>query len=138
MTGIIRTLGPDMRRSTAEAVRRIAEGVAKALGAEAEIVINESYPGVVNDPAMTEFVGETVKALLGKDAVVTISNPSMGTEDFGIFLEHVPGTFYLAGVYNREKRTAFPEHNNRFCVDEDALPILSAVHAAVAWRYLSL
>lgn len=136
MTGTIRTLGPEMRRRTAEAVRGIAEGVAKAMGAEAEVVINESYPGVVNDPAMTEFAGNAVKALLGEDAVVTIPNPSMGTEDFGVFLEHVPGTFYLAGVCNLEKGTAFPEHNNRFRVDEDALPILSAVHAAVAWDYL--
>jgi amidohydrolase len=137
MTGTIRTLAPETRRAAREAVRRIAGGVANAMGAEAEIVMTESYPGVVNDPAMTALAGEAAKALLGDDAVVTIDEPSMGTEDFGIFLERVPGTFYLAGVYNEGKGTAFPAHNSRFCVDEDALPILSALHASVAWKYLS-
>jgi amidohydrolase len=137
MSGIIRTLEPEMSHRAAETVSKIAEGVAKAMGAEAEIVIGEGNSAVVNDPAMTKLAGEAIRALLGEDSVVTMPNPSMGTEDFGIFLKHVPGTFYLAGIYNENKGTMFPVHNNRFCVDENALPILSAVHAGVAWHYLS-
>jgi amidohydrolase len=137
MRGIIRTLGPEMRQKTKEAVRRIIAGIAEALGAKAEVTIYDSYPGVVNDPAMTELAGQAIAVLLGEEKLVKLHSPSLGTEDFGIFLEHVPGSFYQVGVYNPEKNAAAPLHSNYFCVDEDALPVMSAVHAQVAYDYLS-
>ncbi|MDR1193137.1 MAG: amidohydrolase [Peptococcaceae bacterium] len=136
MSGIIRTLGPATRQKIVAAARRVAEGTAHALGAQAEIVIHESYPGVVNDPAMTELARESIAELLGEDKVVPISVPNMGTEDFGIFLEHVPGSFYQAGVANPAKTPTVSLHSGQFNVDEDALPVMSAVHAKVAWDYL--
>ncbi len=136
ITGIIRTLGPEKRKNTVEAVRRITEGIVQAFGAKADIVIHESYPGVVNDPAMTKLASDSIAELLGADKLVAVENPSMGTEDFGIFLEHVPGCFYQAGVANPAKTPTVSLHNSQFNIDEDALPILSAVHAKVAYDYL--
>ncbi len=136
LAGTIRTLGPEMRQKTVAAVRRITEGVVQAFGAKAEIDIRESYPGIVNDPAMTEFARQSIGQLLGQDKLFAIEQPVMGSEDFGLFLDHAPGTFYQAGVANPEKFTVVPLHNSRFNVDEDVLPILSAVHAKVAYDYL--
>jgi amidohydrolase len=134
--GIIRTLEPEMRQKTTAALRRITEGIVQAFGATADIVIRESYPGVINDPAMTQFVRRSMGELLGEDKVLTVE-PSLGTEDFGIFLQHVPGCFYQVGVANPAKTPTVSLHNSRFNVDEDALPILSALHAKVAWDYLT-
>lgn len=137
ITGIIRTLGPEKRKKTVEAVRRITEGIVQAFGAKADIIIQESYPGVVNDPAMTKFAGDSIARLLGADKLIAVENPSMGTEDFGIFLEHVPGCFYQAGVANPAKTPTVSLHNSQFNIDEDALPLLSAVHAKVVYDYLT-
>jgi amidohydrolase len=136
MSGIIRTLGPEMRRKTVSAVRRITEGITKTFGAKAEIIIHEGYPGVINDESMTELARKSIIELLGEDKAITLSVPFMGTEDFGIFLEHVPGSFYQAGIANPAKTPTVSLHNGQFNVDEDALPVISAVHAKVAWDYL--
>lgn len=136
MSGIIRTLGPEIRQKTLTSVRRIVEGIVSAFGATADIQIHTSYPGVSNDEAMTRLVHKSVGELLGKDKVVILDQPTMGTEDFGIFLEHVPGCFYQAGVANPAKNPVVSLHNSQFNIDEDALPVMSAVHAKVAYDYL--
>lgn len=135
MRGIIRTLGPEMRAKTVEAVRRIVTGTGEAMGALVEIEIREGHAGIVNDPGMTDFVAEAVSELLGPDKLTRIDKPSMGTEDFGVFLEHAPGTFYSFGTANEGKGINAPLHNSTFDVDEDSLHILSALHAAIAYRY---
>ncbi|MDR1193390.1 MAG: amidohydrolase [Peptococcaceae bacterium] len=136
LTGIIRTLDPKTRIKTVAAVRRIVDGIAGSFGATAEINIHEGYPGLINDPAMTELARRSVGALLGEDKLFPITQPSLGTEDFGIFLEHVKGCFYQIGVANPAKTPTVSLHNSEFNVDEDALPILSAAHSQVAWDYL--
>ncbi len=136
MSGIIRTLGPEMRQKTVAAFRRIVEGIVQAHGATAEIEIRTSYPGVVNDEAMTRLACSSIAELLGEDKLFPVAHPTMGTEDFGIFLEHVPGCFYQAGVANPAKTPTVPLHNGQFNIDEDALPVMSAVHAKVAYDYL--
>lgn len=136
LSGVIRTLGAEMRQKTVAAVKKIVSGVAEALGAEADVRIVASCSGITNDPEMTAFAERTAENLLGKERVKRIEKPSMGSEDFGEFLEHTPGTFYSFGVGNLEKGITAPIHNNKFNVDEDALPLLSALHAAIAFDYL--
>lgn len=137
MGGVIRTLGAEMRRQTVAAVKRIVSGVAGALGAEARIEITDGHSGITNDPGMTLFAEETAIKLLGKERVIRIEKPTMGSEDFGLFLERAPGCFYSFGVGNPQKGITAPGHNDRFNIDEDALPALAALHAAIAWRYLA-
>lgn len=137
MGGVIRTLGAEMRQRTVAAVRKIVSGVAEALGAEAYIEITDGHSGITNDPDMTLFAESTAEKLLGKERVRRMEKPTMGSEDFGLFLERAPGCFYSFGVANPEKGITAPGHNDRFDIDEDALPALSALHAAIAWRYLT-
>lgn len=136
MGGVIRTLGPEMRQKAVSSVRKIVGGVAEALGAEAEIDIADGHSGIVNDPAMTSLAENAAKELLGEQRVIRLEKPTMGTEDFGLFLDKAPGCFFSMGVGNAEKGIASPAHNNAFNVDEDALPVLSALHAAIAYNFL--
>lgn len=93
LKGIIRTLGPEMRQKMCRMVKETAEGVAAAMGASAEVNIRTSYPGVVNDDAFTALVQETMTELVGKDGVHLETIPSMGTEDFGYFMDGIPGCY---------------------------------------------
>ncbi|MEL7622486.1 MAG: M20 family metallopeptidase [Clostridiales bacterium] len=136
ISGIIRTLGPEMRQKTVTAFRRIVESTVQAHGATADIQILTSYPGVVNDEAMTQLARHSIAELLGEDKLFSLDHATMGTEDFGIFLEQVPGCFYQAGVANPAKTPTVSLHNGQFNIDEDALPVMSAVHAKVAYDYL--
>ncbi len=47
--------------------------------------------------------------------------PIFGTEDFADFSEVVPSSMQFIGVHNVEFGEAYPLHNPRFKVDEEAL-----------------
>lgn len=134
--GIIRTLGPETRARVKRMFTKTVEGVCAAMGADSEIHIRESYPGVVNDDEMVEFARRAAIRALGEHAVTRIQSPTMATEDFGCFTQAVPGAFYKIGVRNPDIGAVWPIHSPKFVADEAAMPALIAVHAAVALDYL--
>ena len=56
-----------------------------------------------------------------------------GTEDFGYISEQVPSVFIVLGAGNKD---AAPMHNPNMVVDDDLLPVGSAIHANVAMKWL--
>ena len=137
LKGIIRTLGPETREKVCRLFRETVDGVCAAMGARAEIEIVESYPGVVNWPAESDLARGVAEELLGADRVRVLDAPTMGTEDFGCFIREIPGCFYMIGVRNPELGAVHPLHSPRFIADEAALPVLIAVHAGIALKYLA-
>ena len=136
LKGILRTLGPETRRVVRDWFRRTVEGVCQALGATSEVDIVESYPGIVNHDAETDLVRSTAGQLLGQDRVTILRKPTMGTEDFGFFIQDTPGCFWELGVRGNDPASAEPLHSPRFAPDEAAFIPLIALHAATAVAYL--
>ena len=134
LSGILRCFGPQMRARLTERVRAIAEGTARAHGAEAEVSFVWGYGGIINDPGATRFARETAGSLLGPEQV-TDYPPTLTTEDFGFFLDKAPGTFWHLGV-GRPGTGCTPLHTPTFDPDEDALVPAAALHAQIAWRWL--
>ena len=131
-SGIIRTLGRENRAAMKDAFRKTVHDIAKKCGATAEILLRESYGGVVNADAETEFVRRTAVDCLGADAVCILDTPTMTTEDFGCFLDVVPGSFYHIGA-----GCTAPLHSQEFLPSDDALLTAAALHAAVAYAFLT-
>lgn len=131
-SGIIRTLGRENRDAVKEAFGKTVLAVAEQNGATADILLRESYGGVVNFDAETEFVRRTAVNCLGEDAVCIIDTPTMTTEDFGCFLDAVPGAFYHIGA-----GCAAPLHSQEFLPSDDALLTAAALHAAIAYAFLT-
>ena len=69
--------------------------------------------------------------LFGTGSVRTLPEPSMGGEDFALFLEHVPGAHFRLGV-GAEGRPAYPLHSPDFCADESGFSLGVAGLAALA------
>ena len=131
LEGIIRTLGPVARAELKRLFRIAVDEVMSAWGATAEVNLRESYPGVVNDEAMTALAERAARSLLGDDRVHVIDRPTMTTEDFGYFLMEKPGSFYHIGA-----GCTLPLHNTGFLPDDQAPVTAAAVHAAVIEKYL--
>ena len=53
-------------------------------------------------------------------------------EDFGMFLEKVPGVMALVGVGNEACGAIWPQHSSKYTVDEDALLNSVMLYAQVA------
>ena len=136
MEGILRTLSPGTRILAREKIRTTVEGTAAALGGRAEIRFREGYPCLENDPSMAILVRETGDVLLGKEKVRRAERPSMGVEDFAYFAAERPAAFFNLGVGNPGKGIVNPAHSSRFDLDEEALPVGTAMLAGVALNFL--
>jgi len=130
LSGILRTLGPDMRKEMIERIRTVCNETAQETGTEIVADIRGSYPGVVNHDSEVALV-ESAAAMLDGLQVTRIEQPTMTTEDFGFFLEKSAGCFYHIGVGGE-----YPLHNEHFLPPASSVTLAAAVHASVLDAYL--
>jgi hippurate hydrolase len=137
--GTIRTVSEGSRAEVRAGVKRVAEGIAAAHDATAEVDLEPGYPVTINDPAFTAFVEDTARTLIGDERVVQLASPIMGAEDFSYVLQQVPGAMAFLGARPAgvDEATAPQNHSNLVVFDEAALPVGVALYAAVAIRHLA-
>ena len=136
LLGTIRTVSERTRARVHDAMRRLAEGIAAAHGAAAEVEIIAGYPVTVNDAEFAAFALDTATELVGAERVVATRHPRMGAEDFSYVLQRVPGAMVNLGTRPDGDGPVAPNHSNRMLLHEGALATGIAMHAAVALRYL--
>jgi len=134
--GTIRSHKPELRESIPKRVKEILGGVVSGMRGNYEFNLMSKFPATINDEEMTAFVVKVAKEILGEDKL-SLLRPLMGSEDFSFYLQKIPGTFVFLGVENKEKGIIYPQHHPKFDIDEDILPIGTALHAAVALEYLT-
>src|SRR5213594_4454597 len=134
LLGTVRTVSEATRERVLHGVRRVAEGIASAHGAEAAVELIRGYPVTSNDAGFAAFVLDTAREVLGAERVTPMSHPVMGSEDFSYVLQRVPGAMANLGT-RPDAGDVFPNHSNRMLVNETALASGIAVHVAVALRF---
>lgn len=134
--GTVRTLSRATQQLVHDGLTRVAHHVAAAHGAEADVILKEGYPPVVNDQARTTALHDAAAVLLGPDRVHHLADPVMGAEDFSYVLQRVPGAMAFLGARppGIPPQAAPDCHSNRVVFDEDALATGAAVYAAAALR----
>ncbi|MCH2118474.1 MAG: amidohydrolase [Pirellulales bacterium] len=137
LRGTIRALTAERFATLKARVQAVAELVAKANQCEAEVEFpGIDYPPTVNHPEVWQSVRSIAGPLVGEDQVHVMS-PIMGGEDFAFYAERVPSCFVGLGVRNEEQGATFGVHHPKFKVDEEALPLGSALHACFAIESLA-
>ena len=137
LLGTVRTVSELTRERVLEGVRRVADGIATAHGAEAQVELIRGYPVTANDAGFAQFVLDTAREVLGAEHVTPMRHPVMGSEDFSYVLQRVPGAMANLGT-RPESGEVFPNHSNRMLLNEAALASGIAMHVAVALRFLEL
>ena len=132
LSGIIRTLGSKAREEAGVLMQRIVADTDLEYGTDTAVNYVRGYPGVVNDEEMTCIAEKAAAAVLGEENVIRISRPTMMTEDFGCYLNKVPGCFYHIGA-----GCSRPLHSPEFLPADKAVLTAAAVHAAVITAFLS-
>lgn len=126
LIGTIRTFDEDMRQRVFADLRNVAEHVAAANGAtvEAEVPDTQGNPVTYNDPALTQRMLPSLKAVVG-DANVIEPPLQMGAEDFSYYAKEVPGLFFFVGATGPgiDPQTAPSNHSPEFRLDERSLDI---------------
>jgi amidohydrolase len=126
MKGTVRTMNPKTRDTMEARMRRIIGGITSAFNASYSLNYIYGYPVLVNDRNVTEIMRSNLENLVGKERVVE-ARQTMGGEDFAYYLQKVPGTFLLLGVYNEKLGYVNSVHTSRFNLNEDILPLGSAI-----------
>jgi len=133
--GTIRSHNPELREYLPRRIKEILDGIVPGMRGSYEFNLMDRFPPTINDEKMTSFVVRVSREMLGEEKVFEMK-PMMGSEDFSCYLQKVPGTFVFFGVKNTEKGIIYPHHHPRFDIDEEMLPIGTALEVAVALEYL--
>jgi len=114
-----------------EAMARAAiQQVVAPYGVVAEIDYHRGVPPVVNEPAATRLLGRAIVRVLGRGGRVTTSQ-TLGGEDFGWYLDTVPGAMARLGTRSSGGPT-YDLHQGNLRVDEAATGIGARVLAEAA------
>ena len=138
LIGTIRSLTTEGLEQLKTRIREMSSLVAKANRCEAEVTFRmPDYPATVNDAGcwrQVKAIGSeliTTGMLNGRWGVQE-AEPVMVGEDFAFYAGKIPAAFVTLGVRDTTKDDVYRLHDPRFRVDEDALPIGVALHAAFA------
>lgn len=133
LEGTIRAMSPGLRQQLAEAVRRVAAGVAQTQRVSISVAIEPGPPPLLNTGAAAQIARAAAEAVVGAPRVQALAEPNLGGEDFAVYLEHVPGCYIRFGAARPDVRFE-PAHSSRFDFDEPAMVSASAWMVAVARR----
>lgn len=125
LSGTIRTFDPQIRHDLIQRLEKIAKSVGSGLGCKVEFSLNEVTPAVINNSSVALYLKEVVQNLF-PTFLLDLNCKTMGSEDFSLFLNEVPGCFYFVGSANPDKNLIFGHHHPKFDFDEAVLPIAVA------------
>nr|WP_253771101.1 amidohydrolase [Goodfellowiella coeruleoviolacea] len=132
LRGTLRTGDRQVWTELEPLVRELVHALLAPTGVGYDLQHRRGVPPVVNERESTFMLRAGIEAALGEDALAG-TEQSSGGEDFGWYLEHVPGSFARLGVWpgHGEKKDL---HQPTFDLDERALPVgvRVLVHAALA------
>ena len=131
LEGTTRFFTRQLQKAFPEKMARVVQGTAATYGCKADLNYIPIIPPTINDDACAEFVKKTAAKLFSQENVIDIGPISTG-EDFGLYLEKVPGVMALVGVGNEACGAVWPQHSPRYTVDEDALLNSVILYAQVA------
>ncbi|TCO24664.1 hippurate hydrolase [Kribbella steppae] len=94
----VRTLSNATFDQLSRELPALAEGIATAHGCTVEADFSKQYPVTINDAARTAETSALLGEVFGAERVPPFDNPLMGSEDFSMVLEQVPGTFVMLGA----------------------------------------
>ena len=121
LTGTLRTTSLEDQAAMGRQLERLAQGIALANGVAVQLEASLRAPMTANtDPALAELLEAAVGTAHGAARFRWLAGPTLVGEDFGAYLERVPGVFFFLGT-QPEGSTA-PHHHPRFEVAEAALP----------------
>jgi amidohydrolase len=134
LLGTVRSLHPETSEALPAWIERIVASVCQAHGARYELNYRRGVPSVQNDPAMTQLLESAAEEAWGRHGIQLIHEPSLGAEDFSVYLEHAPGSMFRLGVGFRDRHN-YPLHHPQFEVDETAIVTGVVTLAYAVWKY---
>jgi amidohydrolase len=120
LMGTFRAMDETWRFQAHSLIHRICKGIAQAMGAEIDVLVDVGYPVVNNDEKLYPIARTKAEEYIGRENVQE-TEVRMGAEDFGYYTQEIPGCFYRIGVMNTAKGIVSGVHTPTFNIDESAI-----------------
>jgi amidohydrolase len=131
LAGTAKWTHPDVGHLLRKRIPEIAEAIARAFSVDAETAYETFLPLTVNSSSHAELVAAVAGEIVGQKHVLQTLPPSMASEDFAFFLDHVPGAYFHLGTGGA------PLHCPDFDFNDTVIPVGTALLAGIARRTLS-
>ena len=135
LEGTFRTFDEKWRKEAHKRMKKMATGIAEAMGATCDFDIRIGYPFLVNEEKLTGQVRGYAEEFLGKENVLDLDLWLAG-EDFAYYSQETDACFYRLGTGNEAKGITSAVHTPTFDVDESALALSTGLMAYIALRQL--
>jgi len=132
MTGTLRYTETRVQKQIHAEIERAFE-LARPLGGDYKLRFEFGTPPMQNHPDAVDLIQQAADGILGLEHVLA-PDKDLGAEDFGCFSELAPGAMFSLGA--RIEGDERMGHNPRFDINEEALPIGTAILAESALRFL--
>ncbi|MBR8831912.1 MAG: amidohydrolase [Chlorogloea purpurea SAG 13.99] len=134
MSGTVRSLHPETHANLPQWIENLVTNVCHTYGAKCEVNYRRGVPSVQNDPKLTQILEEASREAWGNDKVQILTEPSLGAEDFSLYLQHAPGSMFRLGVGYDDGFNP-PLHHPEFKVNESAIVTGVVTLAYAAYKY---
>ncbi len=135
LLGTVRSLHPETRTQLPSWIENIVANVCNSYGAKYQVNYRQGVPSVQNDYALTQLLQSSAEEAWTSDRIQVLSEPSLGAEDFSLYLEHAPGSMFRLGVGYEDRTINYPLHHPQFEVDESAIVTGVVTLAYAAYKY---
>lgn len=135
LSGTVRSFLPDSTTVLRPWIENLVAHTCAAYGATYHLSYTSAVPSVQNDRALTEILETSVTQQLGPESVYPMTEPSLGAEDFAVYLRHAPGSMFRLGV-GGINRLNYPLHHPLFDPDERSIRVGVITMATAAVKYL--
>ncbi len=121
LDGTVRTMDLTLMHDLLARIEKVVAGVTSAFGATYTMQAEIATPPVRNDPRVAALVREQASALLGGSRL--LATPITASDDMALFLDEIPGCYYLFGAQHQDPERVYPHHHTRFDIDDRVLPV---------------
>ncbi|OJY17806.1 M20 aminoacylase family protein [Pandoraea sp. 64-18] len=121
--GDTRSYSPDVQLLLETRMREISLGVCAMHGAHGEFEYAHEFAPTMNWADNTTLAVRAAQSVVGETRVDADVTPMMASEDFGVFLQHVPGNFAFIGNGSGDALGAIPLHNACYDFNDAILPL---------------
>lgn len=135
LEGTFRTMDEEWRGKAHEKMKKMAEGIAEAMGGSCDFKIIRGYPFLINEEKLTAQVRGFAEDYLGKENVLDL-DIWMAAEDFAYYSQVSDACFYRLGTGNEERGITSSVHTPTFDVDEDSLKLSTGLMTYIALKQL--
>jgi len=136
--GDTRSYAPEVQALLEQRMRAMCEGICQAHGATCTVEYTHEFAPTVNWPDCVRVAVRAAQAVAGPERVDADTPPMMISEDFGRFLQVIPGAFVFIGNGDGDSPGAVPLHNARYDFNDEIVPLGARFFAEIARTRLPL